>query len=387
MATWRYQFCDLVTDTHLVDLDLGEVRFDRRICQAGGFSATAYVTDATTADLVARIVPRYPGDISTGPGRTVCHVWRDSEIWGSYIIWQATPQGDDRGRISVALQGASLESYLFHREIRRDLLYDQIGDHDIARDLVADMEWYGPIGLTVAPGPPGVPRDRSYLASAAATYGERLEELAEVIDGPEWMIRTYRDPASAARVREFVVADRLGEDAGHRFTQPGDVLAWSYPADATAVATAWQTRGDTINSDVAAGSEPLLSGIWEDPRYRLAGWPLLERTVDYQGVTRVDTLDAYAQWWASRRSGMVRIPQVEVRLGDGTTFSPDRLGDTVALTLVNDWFPLDDGRPTFSYQWRVIGVEVTPATRGTGFDRARLIFEEPTGHPASEIER
>src|SRR5690606_25228395 len=138
----------------------------------------------------------------------------------------------------------------------------------------------------------------------------------------------------------------------------------------------------------SAESEPLLSGIWEDPRYRAAGWPLLERTVDYQGVVRADTLDAYAQWWASRRSGMVRIPQVEVRLDDYTSFTPNRIGDYAEVVLVNAWFPLDArGRPTFAERWRVIGVGVSPAPRGTGTERARLIFEEPTGHPASEIER
>ena len=386
--SWSYTVADLVTDRDLVQLDLGDVSFDRRICQAGSFRGTAYVTDETTADQVAKVIPRYPGDLSTGPGRTVVHVERNGEIWGTYILWRGEPQGDDRGRISVALQGASLESYLFHREIRRDLVYEQVGDHDIARDLVADMEWYGPIGLTVASGPSGTPRDRTYLASAAATYGERLEELAEVIDGPEWMIRTYRD-STGRRVREFVVADQLGQtDAPHVFAQPGNVVSWSYPADATDVATSWQTRGDTPNDDMSAESEPLLSGIWEDPRYRAAGWPLLERTVDYQGVTRVDTLDAYAQWWASRRSGMVRIPQVEVRLDDYTSFTPNRIGDYAEVVLVNAWFPLDArGRPTFAERWRVIGVEVTPATRGSGTDRARLIFEEPTGHPTSETER
>ncbi|WDZ91137.1 hypothetical protein [Nocardiopsis sp. HUAS JQ3] len=382
-ARYRYVFADLVTDRDLVELDLSDVTFDRRICQAGSFRATAHVTDRQTADAVAKVIPRAPGDLDRGPGRTVVHIDRGGDLWGTYVVWQGTPQGDDRGRITVPLQGASLESYLSHREIRRDLVYAQVGDRDIARDLVADMESHGTIGLGIAAGPAGTPRDREYRASAAATYGDRLAELSEVIGGPEWMIRVFRD-AQGVRRREFVVDGRLGQDAtDHHFAQPGNVVGWSYPADATDVATSWQARGDTPNDDLSAESEPLLSGIWEDPRYRAAGWPLLDRTVDYQGVTSVATLDAYARWWAERRSGMLRIPQVEVRLGDATSFSPNRLGDSASITLVNDWFPLASGRPTFSHRWRIVGVEVTPVSRASGQERARLIFEEPSGHPAT----
>ncbi|MEE2041287.1 hypothetical protein Q8791_29085 [Nocardiopsis sp. CT-R113] len=382
-APYSYTFADLVTDRDLVELDLSDVVFDRRICQAGAFKATAHVTNRATADHVAKVIPRGVGDLSRGPGRTVVHIDRGGDLWGTYIIWRGDPQGDERGRITVPLQGASLESYPAHREIRRDLVYAGVGDRDICRDLVADMEAHGSIGLDVPAGPPGMPRDRTYRASEAATYGERLDQLAEVIDGPEWMIRTWRD-AQGVRHREFVAAGRLGQDAtDHHFAQPGNIMSWSYPADATDVATSYQTRGDTPNDDLSAESEPLLSGIWEDPRYRAAGWPLLERTVDYQGVTDVSTLDAYARWWAERRSGMLRIPQVEVRLDESTSFSPNRLGDSAALTLVNDWFPLNNGRPTFAHRWRIVGVEVIPVSRSSGQERARLIFEEPTGHPAT----
>lgn len=377
-AVYRYQFCDLLTDRPIAELDLSGVSFDRRIGQPGSFSASFPVTNPEAAELAAKVAGRYDGRLRRGPGRTLVHVWRGSEIWGSYIIWSAEPSCDERGRISLSLDGASLESYLYHREIREDLEFRNADQLDIARGLVAHMERERPIGLEVSgPEISGVYRTRRYRSSEAATYGERLEELAEVVDGPEWMIRTR--PERDRRVREFVVDLRMGQDiTEHVFAQPGNVLSWSYPADAGDTATSWRARGDTPNDDLSEESEPSLSDTWEDPAYRKAGWPLLERTVDYQGVTDTDVLDDYARWRASRTLGASRFPQVTVRLGENTSFSPANLGDRARLTLVNDWFPLVRGRPSFSKSWRVIGIEVTPVSRDDGQETATLIFQEET---------
>jgi hypothetical protein len=278
----------------------------------------------------------------------------------------------------VDLNGASLESYLHHREIRSDTSFTGVDQLRIARTLVQRMEASRPIGLVPADTRnSGVTRDAVYLASEALTYGDALEDLSSHEEGPEWMVRTV--VRGGERIREFVVAQRLGStQTEHVFTQPGNVLGWNYPADATDAATSWQARGDAPETDPEEEAEQVLSRIWSDPRFAENGWPLLDRTVDAPGVTDRDTLDAHARWWARRSSGAVRFPQVTVRLDEQSTFTPDHLGDRARLTLVNDWFPLVNGRPTFSNSWRVIGVEVTPATRGQGQDTATLIFEEPT---------
>lgn len=385
MAQYRYVFADLLTDTTLAELDLSGVTFDRRICQAGSFSATVAVPNAEIAAQVQRIVPRDDTTIATGPGRTVVHIYRGEALWGTYVIWTATVKSDSRGQITVDLQGATLESYLDHREIREDIELIQADQLDIARYLVAHMQTQGPdasVGIEAGGDPTsGIIRDRTYLASEAATYGQRLTELAQVTDGPEWMIRTWQDPATGRRRREFVVANRLGDaNTRHVWTQPGDIVSWEYPADATSAATSWQCRGDTIQDDLSADSEPLLGGIWENPAYPAAGWPLLESTVDYQGVTSLDTLNDYAAWWAANRSGMIRIPQITVRLDDDTDFTPNALGDSASIKISDGvWFPPG----TFARTWRIIGCEITPPTRDAG-ETMTLIFEQPADEAASE---
>ncbi|MFB8763080.1 hypothetical protein [Nocardiopsis alba] len=384
MAFYRYQFCDLVTDRPIANLDLTGVSFDRRICQPGTFSGSVAVTGTEIAEKVARVVGRHDEDLGRGPGRTVVHVWRGDRIWGTYLIWSAEPKSDNRGRITVDLAGASLESYLHHREIRTDLTLEGDDPVRLAGALIEVMEEDRPIGLVpVGPERTGEgprrsaePRSVSYRASEAITFGEALEDLSARDDGPEWMMRTaVRD---GERIREFVVRDRLGQDrTEHVFAQPGNVLAWNYPADSTDAATTWRARGDAPDTAPDDEAEPVLSRVWTDARFEEAGWPLLDRTVDAPGVTDLDELDAHARWWAGRSSGAVRFPQVTVRLAENTTLTPDRLGDSARLVLVNDWFPLVNGSPSFSRSWRVIGMEVTPASRGQGEDTATLIFEEP----------
>ncbi len=382
MTYYQYLFADLLTDLPLASLELEQVRFDRRIIQAGTFSAVAQVPNAEVAEKVRRIVPSGPLDWHTGPGRTVCHVLRGGVLWGTYLIWQVTPQGNERGRNSVAIQGASLESYLNRVEIREDLTYtDQDEITGIGAALITHMQSdpRADIGLTLNTTATGQLRDRTYKRSEAASYGQRLGELATVDDGFEWMIRTYLD-GSGNRVREWVAADRLlSSAADHAFLRPGNIVSWSYLSDATDAATDWQARGATINTDLGEVSEPLMSNTWPVDELTDVGWPRLDRTLDRQTVTEFDTLQSYAHWWRNNRSGVVRIPQATVRLSGESRFTPNSLGDYAHLTIVDTWYPLGaDGNPSFSERWRIVGCEVTPPTRNSQ-ETCKLIFEESSG--------
>ncbi|MFP3968590.1 hypothetical protein SMC26_40270 [Actinomadura fulvescens] len=387
-------FADLMTDQTITELALTGVTFDRRIIQPGSLRATIPVPNATVAAEVRKVFPheRY-WPPTAGPGRVICHVYRGAQIWGTYLIWTATPAGDERGNVSVEIQGATLESYLDHRQIWTDVPpFVQVDQTAIAQQLIAHMQAGGgaaSIGLVPLDTPSGVRRDRTYKASEAATYGQRLAELANVVDGFEYMIRTFVDPATGKRARQFVTAARLGQsDTDHVFTRPGNVVSWSYPSDAAAAATRWRARGDTKQDDLTADSEPLLGSIHTAADLIAAGWPYLDHTEDYQGVTQVATLDDYARWWRDTRSGVIRIPQARVRLDEAPSFTPDRLGDFARLTIVDVWFPLDRSegaysRPTFSRHWRVVGIEVTPVSREDSQELATLIFAEQADEEAA----
>jgi hypothetical protein len=378
VPTYRYQFCDARTDTHIIDLPLTGVRYGRRIVKPGPFSARIPIPNRTLADAVARIIPRTEDDISTGPGRTICHVWRNGDLWGSYIIWRGQVSADARGRLSATISGESMESWLHRVAITSTQTYVQQDQLHIAREIVRRKQAQtsgGALQMGIIGGGPatsGVLRDRTYNGWDHATVGERLEQLSEVIGGPEWYIRTYPD-STGQRVRQFYVAPLLGDPTRlHLFAQPGNVVSWSRTVDATDTGTQYTARGDAVEAN---GHRSLFSVFSQ--AHRGAGWPQLEELRDFPTVLVGSTLANYAAWWAAHRPGAESTMQVSVRLGESPTLTPDRLGERARLVLVNDWWPLDEGgAPTFDAVRRVIGMDISAPDRDAP-EEATLLLEGP----------
>lgn len=368
MPEYTYRFADLLTDFDIAEMELSDVKFDRRIIQAGAFSASIEVPNQDIADQVKKIVP----------ARTILHVYRDSEIWGSYIIWTMNISSTSHGPVKVDIQGATLESWFDRRLVDVDLTYNDIDQFDIARDLVeqAQTGWTpyelnAILGITADTNDSGVLRDRSYYVTDAATTGQRLRELAAVDNGFEYMINTYVDGTS--RVREFILATALGTDGNdYIFTYPGNILSYQITYDATDSATAWWTRGDTIDDDATATSTPLmtaapvLSTTWLDNNF-----PHLDRVVDYSSVTILDTLEDYAAWWRDNHSGYIAIPVITIETSTpNSIITPQALGSYADFTIVDEFFTLGD----FSSRNRIIGIEVSPPERGSQ-ESIRLVIE------------
>lgn len=374
---YRYEFADLLTDEFITNLDLSDVSYDRRIGEPGTFSATIPIPSATVAARVAAIIPRYPEDLSTGPGRTVVHVYRNGIVWGTYLIWSASIAMSERGGLSARIDGATLESYLDHVEIREDLIYEGDDQLEIAAALIESMQAqaHADIGLTVESATSGVPRDASYLAGETSTYGGRLKELAELDDGFEFIVQTS-DPGTGTRIREVQFGyPRLGNvDTEHVFAQPGNVISWQEDIDALRGGTSVVAQGESDSTDLSTDSGPTLSAPHDAAAHFAAGWPRLDAKITAHFVRDTDTLDDYAARWAATNAGAVRVHQVTIRL-DGDDFTPANLGDQARVVLVNNWWPRLNGGASFDRSWRVIGISVQATTRGQR-ETAQLVFEE-----------
>lgn len=365
MAEYTYRFADLLSDADVAELELSNVRFDRRIITPGAFSGSITVTNSDMANQVKKVVP----------AKTVVHVYRDADIWGTYIIWQVRVRSSSRSGVQVEFQGASLESFFYRRLLDLDQTYNDVDQFDIARDLVsiAQTGWMPypnapQLGIISNPAVmSGVLRDRSYYITDAATVGQRLEELANVDNGFEYMINTYVDSDAGLRVREFVLAEQLGsENIDVTFSYPGSIDSYEIQMDATAAATAFWTRGDSIQDDVTADAralmtlEPALAEEWLD-----AGFPHLDRVIDYSTVIELSTLEAYAQWWKDNRAGVFSIPIISINTTDiATLITPSSLGTEAQFTILDEYFTLVGGVPEFSSVHRIVGIEVNPPQRG-----------------------
>ena len=384
MALYTYRFSDLLTDRDVAELEVTNATFDRRIIVPGSFRGVVNVSNPEVGRAVRNVVP----------GRTVCHVYRDQEIWGSYIIWTMRVSSPQRGPVVVELNGASLESWLYRRLLDKNVQYNQLDQITIARNLItiAQTGWSpysssANLGIELQTGSSGVLRDREYRIDEAATVGQRLEELANVDNGFEYMIHTYYDPASDSRRRLFKWGYPLLGNSSNvwSFQQPGNVLSFELSYDANEGATAFWTRGDSIEDDLTNESIPIMTASPTFANeYMNSGFPHIDKVIDYSGVTSLLTLEQYAQWWRDNRGGIVLIPQIEVRASDDDyqIMSPARVGEYANIVIENVFFPLNaDGSPSYSDNLRIVGIEVTASQRNE-IEKHKLVVSQdfdPTG--------
>lgn len=363
MANYTYRFANILSDSDVAELELSNVKFDRRIIVPGSFSGTAIVTNGEIGNEVKKVVP----------GKTLVHVYRNADIWGTYIIWSA--RVSSQGSVtSVEFSGSTLESWFYRRIIDIDALeYSQEDQIVIFNDLVSNAQigwlpYESAANINIAvypPGVSGVPRDRVYRKTEAASYGQRMEELANVDDGFEYMVRTYIE-SDGTRVREMVWGYPGLNDTvnAYNYFYPGNIKSYKFTYDATDAGTAFWSRGDTVESDYAEDAEPLMTQF---PvlvgEYFDASWPHLDKVLDYSSVTDIKTLEEYAAFWAANRAGIIMIPEIDIAAGDNE-FHPNLLGSYATFTITDHFFPIIKGTPTYEGQFRVVGVEISPAERG-----------------------
>ncbi|MCA1219884.1 hypothetical protein [Streptomyces sp. 8L] len=360
---YRLLFCDVRSDQLLDALPVQGLSLDDYIGKTGSLSATVPIPNRAIADRARRAIL---------PGRTGVWVQRGRDIWWGGIIWTLSLASDARGMLGAQIQAGGWESYLYRRQLLDGLTAAQVDQLDIARGLVDYVQNTpgGDIGITYDTDVSGIPRDRTYSRYDMAWVGDLLDDLAAVEDGFEWRIASFRD-SDGRRVKRLQLGSPIIRTGASEVVldHPGPILSYTWPVDATKKANAWQSRGASINANLAADSVPLMSPVLVDEEDLAAGWPRLDGSSDYSTVEEQATLDAHARadWAAARRP--VAIPEITVRLGDNVT--PALLGTTVRVRIRDLWHPdvLDE-------RFRVVGLSITPPERGRP-ETATLYLEVP----------
>lgn len=366
MPAYRYLLTDLLTDQTLAVLPLRGVTFDRRISRTGSLQAAM---DAPNAEQVAiaKLLHAYAG-------RSALWVYRDNALWWGGIPWTVQARQGPRGGVQATVQAATFDSYAHRRRLYLDAIYAGVDQGviipDLWRKLQADPR--GDIGMVAEDQPTGVLRDRTYLAADHARVGALIEQLGDVIDGPEHTIDVFLD-ANGNRVKRLRVADRLGLTTPRAVFQRavtggGRVVEWEHTADAVDGGTTFQTRGDAPNGNVGEDVQPLLSAHQFRDDLLDAGWPLLDMTEDHTGVTDTATLDGHAEALAQTNAGALPVSGYTVEIGN-TGWSPNRIGDAVRIKMDDLWH---DG---VDLTVRPVGVSVT-APDGATPETVKLLLSE-----------
>lgn len=344
MPTYRYLFCDLVTNSVLAELPLATTTFGLRLNGAGSLSADLPVTDPRVRSL--------DPINATLPGRTALYVDRDGVLlWGG-IVW--TRRTDQTNKLQLGAQ--EFESYFARRLITADAVFSQVDQLVIARSLIttAQNKPGGNIGVQVGTETSGVLRDRTYNGYELKPVLEALHQLSQVSNGFDYAIDVFYDPVSGAPSkllrlgypRRGVVANL----SGWLWEYPGNVQGYTWPEDATSQATTMYATG--------AGTPP--GQLQSTAVGTAAGYPLLESKQSYTDVSVQATLDGHAAADLAAMSAPVVVPTITVRADQDPTIGSYQVGDELRLRITDDRFP---GTPTsagLDVTKRIIAIDVTP---------------------------
>lgn len=255
-------------------------------------------------------------DEATIPYATAILLVRDSTVlWGGIVAKrERTLQG---GGVSLTL--ATVEHYL-------DSVY--VGDHvyvnrdqcEIVKDLVSSTLKDHRFVFAVESTASSIRRDRTYKASSDKTLLSVLQELSNVLDGPEWCTSWRAGDGMYTPV--LTVADRIGSVAPIATFDESVMTSFEVVEDYTdgyGANSVWavgdSTDEDRLQSDVMVAEQS----------YR----PVVEHVVrPSSSITRKETLNAHA---ASALQ----------QLQDGTVTVNMTLSLMAAPIVYDEWWPGD----------------------------------------------
>jgi hypothetical protein len=348
-STYRVIFADVGTDDTIDVLPVDDVEFDDYIGKPGSLTGTIPIPNADLGARAARLVE----------GRTAVYLARGNDLWWGGLLWTMTPQCDDKGVITCAIQAATFESYAAHRYIRSDLAYNAVDSLQVVRNLwqYVQSEPNGNVGLSFGTETSGAAISPAWRDGGEALVDDAVNQLAAATPGFEYCVSVYRDPDSGSRVRLL----RLGSPTITTgatplvVDKPGTILTYAFPRDATRAATATRARGASVPATDGSGQDvPLVSSVHS---VSVPGFLELDASADYNDVTDQPTLENLAQANLAAAGTSVVVPSLTVQL-DGS-FGPQLLGATVRARISDHWF-----QPPLDQTYRIVGFHVLPAQRG-----------------------
>jgi len=371
VAEWRYLFADLLNDVTFAEVDISGAQFDSRISSAGSLSGTITVTNS---DIAAAVRGALPSRL-TGAPSTICHVYRDADLWDSYVIWNVSPT-EDRTDETVSIQGATLESWL-DRRFTDDLTFTDSDKLTIAQQLVTSCQSGHPakaLGIQVPTGTLGSTVTQSYYLTDQKSVLSAITDLSNADPGFEFRVSGYVDTTTGLRVRSLVFGAPIigGGPSGMVYEKPGAVQSFGLSTDLTQGGTAFLAVGDSDPNDITANPQPYYSGPLLAQDLLDAGWAWIDYGASFSGVIDQKVLDGRAATLRADRSGYVSIPSMTVVMNDDNLFRPQQLGQTVNSVVQTYLYGLLDLAP------RVVGISMQPSGRGSGVDLASFVLADPT---------
>ena len=348
--TIEWLACDLLSGDVITYLH--GVRGDISRALGAYESSTLEIPTPLSGQLANRLVT---GQV--GPPNTVIVADVNSVPAWSGIVW-ATEESS-AGGLTVAT--ATPESFL-DSVYTRDMKFTQTEQTSIMRDLAQRAVNNGlPLKFDITET--GVVRDREYHDDEDATVYQRMQELSDVVGGPEWTIDTIWGDEHK---RKIVFVLRVRPTIGAGLARPKGPISTHGPARATWKLSHEWGKGRGANAIIATASgegdarpqSPELTDI-------RPGYPKIEyRWSPSSSIKEVSTLIEHASAKLDEISDGTRLLEIEARWDQ----PPVRLGVDLML---GDWIEYElygPSRPTGMRGYkRMIGWKLGSSGRFTPY--------------------
>lgn len=329
MASYRYLFADLLTNSILAELPITGVNFTQQLNSIGTLTGHLLLSgvDSTTTNVIN----------ATIPGRTAIYVDRDGAlVWGG-IIWNRTFTSKDQ---VLNISAREFESYFEKRVITSTTAYTNTDQLTIAQALITNAQAIsgGNIGVSVGTETSGVLISKTYYGYELKNVFSAIQDLSKSNAGFDFNVYVYYDsnnnPAKLLRLGY----PRYGKTYSSTSVSqpvielPGNIVAYEYPEDGTGTANyvyatgAGSNEGKTISTAI-------------DGTKIAAGWPVLEMAANYSDQTDATLLGNLAAGQvAAISSPPVRIKAVIPTYAD-PIFGTYEIGDDIRIRITDDRFP------------------------------------------------
>lgn len=258
--------------------------------------------------------------------------WKVWAFYGGVPYWCGVPDGyRDEGEAVVTFTLGEIHGYLQRRQwdhhpSRR---FDQVEQTAIAAEIAAPLTTIG-VEIAADPGA-GFLRDREYAYLDSDSRGQLLENLAEVIEGPQFRAE-YRMVADRPVCR-LAIGYPVGRQTGLGLTVPGNgvsqVAAWD--------GDQLRTRTFAVGEVPEGAPEGTLKPVYVEDRPQ-PDLPRLDAVDDWPSVTEVSTLRERAETNAALYAGPVLELSGSVTVTDPNLTSYN-VGDTVTIRYASPAMP------------------------------------------------
>lgn len=254
-------------------------------------------------------------------------------VWGGIVTQRERNESDE-----LPLSAATIPSY-FDRQYVRGKSYTQVGQNMIVKDLIESYVAQGsnggiPIRVEIVGGNPGTLRDRVYDDADDKTVYSVLQELSDVIGGPEWYVgwEWLHNPERITPV--LYVGDRLGYavpsgmSPAATFEMPGPVRSVSLTEDFAANRGANDVMAvSSASADVRPQSTHVVTPDPERPTFEY-------RFTPSTSITNVDTLNGHARAKALSMAGGALSVSLSAVAQDAPRLGVDwNLGDDIGYVI------------------------------------------------------